>query len=156
MVRLHCANPAFGAVCSAIITIFRCHGRPQVALEHKIHGIFADVDQDNKRTEFRSLTTQLYGRLPPRPKSEAKVPDETSADFDKLLGPGIREHRREDPAERRHKCPFLDQRVRSWGRHCRAKRRRGPPEEEQSPGVRLQGDGRFPPLPHRQTSSGTS
>ena len=86
VVRLHCANPAFGACCSAILTMIRCHGRPQKALESRIGGIMADVDKD-KRTEFRSLITQLHGRLPPRQKPEAKVkvPDETSADFNKLL-----------------------------------------------------------------------
>ena len=66
--------------------MFRCHGRPQVALEQKIAGIISDVDQD-KRTEFRSLISQLHSRLPPRQKPEAKVkvPDETSVDFNKLL-----------------------------------------------------------------------
>ena len=73
MVRLHCANPAFSAFYSAILTMFRCHGRPQAALEHKIHGIFSVVDKA-KKEEFSGFLTKLYGRVPPRPKSEAKVP----------------------------------------------------------------------------------
>ena len=83
--RLHCANPAFSAFYSAILlTMFRCHGRPQVALEHKIHGIFASVDQD-KRTEFRSLITQLHSRVPPRPKPVVQLLNGTSASFEKFL-----------------------------------------------------------------------
>ena len=54
VVRLHCANPSFCAFCSAILTMFPCHGRPQVALEHKIAGIIPDVDTA-KRTEFRAF-----------------------------------------------------------------------------------------------------
>ena len=65
--------------------MIRCHGRPQKALESRIGGIMADVDKD-KRTEFRSLITQLYGRLPPRPKPVVQLLDGTSASFDKLLG----------------------------------------------------------------------
>ena len=55
VVRLHCANPAFGAFCTAILTMFPCHGRPQVVLEqHKISGIILDVDKA-ERTEFRAF-----------------------------------------------------------------------------------------------------
>ena len=64
--------------------MFRCHGRAQVALDHKIASIISDIDKP-KQTEFRAFIKQLYGRVPPPPKSEAKVPDETSANFDELL-----------------------------------------------------------------------
>ena len=85
MVRLHCANQACYVFCSAILTMFRCHGRPQVALEHKIHGIISDVDK-GKQTEFRALINSLHGRAPPRPKPVVQLLDGTSASFDKLLG----------------------------------------------------------------------
>ena len=49
-----------------------------------IHGIFANVGK-YKQGEFRALTKQLHGRVPPRPKSEVHLPDETIASFDKLL-----------------------------------------------------------------------
>ena len=64
--------------------MFRCRGRPQLALETGIHGIFASIDKD-KGLEFKQLITQLHGRLPAGSKSEPKVPVETPGHFGKLL-----------------------------------------------------------------------
>ena len=85
VVRLHCANPAFGACCGAILTMFRCHGCAQVALDHNIASIISNIDKP-KQTEFRAFVKQHYDRVPPPPKSQAKVPDDTFNNLDKLLG----------------------------------------------------------------------
>ena len=60
-----------------------CRWRSSIRL--LVAGIISDVDTA-KRTEFRAFIKQLYGRGPPRPKSEAKVLDVTSANFGNLLG----------------------------------------------------------------------
>ena len=67
VVRLHCATPAFGACCGAILTMFRCHGRAQVALEHNIASTISNIDKP-KQTEFRAFIKELYDRVPPPPK----------------------------------------------------------------------------------------
>ena len=85
VVRLHCAFPASGACCGAILTMFRCHGRAQVALEHNIASIISDIDKP-KQSECRAFIKQLYDRVPPPPKPPLKVPDDTSNNFGKLLG----------------------------------------------------------------------
>ena len=85
VVRLHCVIPACSVFYSAILTMFRCHGRPQVALESRIGGLMADVDS-GKQAEFRALVSSLYGRAPSRQKPVVPVPGGTSASFDKLLG----------------------------------------------------------------------
>ena len=84
VVRVNCVDPAFSVFYSTIFTMFCCRGRPQAGLETTIHSILSSVDKA-KKEEFRYFIKRLHGRVPPRPKPEAKVPDETSANFDKLL-----------------------------------------------------------------------
>ena len=84
VVRVHCVDPPFRVFYSAILTMFRCRGRTQAALETAVHGIFSSIDQ-GKGGEFKQLINQLHERLPARSRSEPKVPVETSDHFDKLL-----------------------------------------------------------------------
>ena len=86
VVRLHCANPAFGAGRGAILTTLRRHGRAQVAVETKIAGIRSDLDAE-KTAELDALVDKLKARVPPPPPKPpaAKVPDETVMNFDKLI-----------------------------------------------------------------------
>ena len=85
VVRRHCAFPASGACCGAILTMFRCPGRAQTALDYNIASIISNIDKP-KQTECRAFIKQLYDRMPERQKPPLKVPDDTFNNFDKLLG----------------------------------------------------------------------
>ena len=143
VVRVHCVDPAFRVFYSAVFTMFRCRGRPQAALEAGIHGIFASVDKD-KRTEFLSLITQLHGRVPPRPKPVVQVFDGTSTSFDKLLGNlASADIAAKVPKE---DAPRVLPEIEAFVLGAVT------PKEDEYPGVRLQGEGRLPPLNRRRTS----
>ena len=64
--------------------MLRCHCRAQVGLETNIAVISSNLDE-SKKAEFGAFIKKLKARAPPPPKPEAKVPDDTFINLDKLI-----------------------------------------------------------------------